>query len=72
MDLLEKKLNILDYMCKLELTVDDLRRIMKAFSFVAYKMEIDGETYLDSYDKDLMLKLDEKYRVLLKRCGINC
>lgn len=72
MDLLEKKLHFLDYICNIELTVDDLRRIMKAFCFVAYKMELDGEMYLDRYDKDLMDKLDKKYRVLLHEYGFDC
>jgi hypothetical protein len=72
MDLLERRLHILDDIYKIELTVDDLRRIMKAFCFVAYKMELDGERYLDRYDKDLMDRLDKKYRVLLFENGIDC
>ena len=72
MKLIERKLHILEDVCNIELTVDDLRRIMKAFSFVAYKMELDGESYLDRYDKDLMTKLDKKYRVLLHEGGIDC
>ena len=71
MDLLEKKLNILDDIYELELSVDDLRRIMRAFSFVAYKMELDGEMYLDLYDQDLMNRLDNNYRSLLHESGVD-
>ena len=61
MDLLDKKLDILDNIFLIALTVDDLRRIMKLFSFVEYQMELDGETNLDWYDKDLKNRLEKKY-----------
>ena len=72
MDLLEKRLQFLDYILLTELTVDDLRRIIKVFGFVEYQMELDGENYLDCYDQDLKNRLERKYRAILKEGGIDC
>ena len=71
-DLIDKKLDILDDILILKLSVDDLRRIMKVFGFVEYRMELEGEMYLDWYDKDLMNRLNKTYRVLLQEGEIEC
>jgi hypothetical protein len=71
MDLLDKRLEILDDIFLIELTVDDLRRILKVFEFVKYQMELDGEMYLDCYDKELQNRLERKYCILLKKGNLN-
>jgi hypothetical protein len=71
MDLFDKRLEILDDIFLIELTVDDLRRILKVFEFVKYQMELDGEMYLDCYDRELKNRLERKYGVLLKKGNIN-
>jgi hypothetical protein len=71
MDLFDKRLEILDDIFLIELTVDDLRRILKVFEFVKYQMELDGEMYLDCYDKELQNRLERKYCILLKKGNLN-
>ena len=72
MDLPDKKLEILDKVIKLELTVDDLRRILMIFRFLKYRMEIDGENQFDLYDEVLMKWLEHQYNDSLEMEGINC
>ena len=72
MELSDKRLEILDKVIKLELTVDDLRRILMIFKFLKYRMEIDGENQFDLYDEVLMKWLEHQYNDSLKMEGINC
>ncbi|UCB44428.1 MAG: hypothetical protein JSV25_09395 [Spirochaetota bacterium] len=72
MDLYDKRLEILDKVIKLELTVDDLRRILMIFRFFKYRMETDGENQFDLYDEVLMKWLEYQYNDSLKMEGINC
>ena len=72
MDLPDKGLEILDKVIKLELTVDNLRRILTIFRFVKYQMEIDGANQFDLYDEVLMKWLEHQYNDSLEMEGINC
>ena len=72
MDLPDQRLEILDKVIKLELTVDDLRRVLMTFRFVKYRMEIDGENQFDLYDEVLIKWLEHQYNDSLKMEGINC
>jgi hypothetical protein len=72
MDLTDTKLKVLDKVIKLDLSVDDLRRILMSFRFVKYRKEIDGNSHFDIYDEVLMSWLEHQYRDSLRMEGISC
>ncbi len=72
MHAIDRKLCLLDESCTLDISIDDLRRLLNLFRFVEQKMEDDEAPYLDWGDLDLQLRLDERYRSILKEEGIGC
>ncbi len=61
MDLADKRLEILDSIINMDITVDDLRRILMLFRSVKYRMEYDDENHLDLQDEVLMRWLEHLY-----------
>ena len=72
MDLTDRKLKVLDKVIKLDLSVDDLRRILMSFRFVKYRTEIDGDSPFDIHDEVLMSWLERQYRDSLRLEVITC
>jgi hypothetical protein len=72
MDLADKRLEILDSIINMDITVDDLRRILMLFRSVKYQMESEDESNLDINDEVLMGWLEHLYNETLKIEGINC
>jgi hypothetical protein len=72
MDLADKRLEILDKVIRLDLTVDDLRRILMLFKYVKYRMQGDDENHFDLYDEVLMRGLENQYSESLRMEGISC
>jgi hypothetical protein len=68
----DRKLSLLDEDCMLDITVDDLRRLLNLFRFVEQKMEDERYPYMDWGDLDLQLRLQERYQGILKEEGIRC
>jgi hypothetical protein len=52
--------------------VDDLRRLLNLFRFVEQRSEDEHPSYRDWRDLDLQLRLQDKYRGILKEEGIGC
>ena len=71
MDLIDKRLEILDKVIRLDLTVDDLRRILMLFRYVKYRMQGDVENSFGLYDDLLMRGLENQYSEFLRMEGIN-
>jgi len=61
MDSADNRLEILDRVINLDITVDDLRRILMLFRSVKYRMEYDDENHLDLQDEVLMRWLEHLY-----------
>ena len=72
MDSADNRLEILDRVINLDITVDDLRRILMLFRSVKYQMESEDESNLDINDEVLMGWLEHLYNETLKIEGINC
>ena len=72
MDLADKRLEILDSIINMDITVDDLRRILMLFRFAKYQMESEDESHLDINDEVLMRWLENLYDETLKIEGFNC
>ena len=72
MDLADKRLEALDTVINMDITVDDLRRILMLFRYVKYRMEYDDENHLDLHDEVLMRWLEHLYTESLRIEGINC
>jgi hypothetical protein len=72
MDLADKRLEALDRVINLDITVDDLRRILMLFRYVKYRMEYDDESNFDLHDEVLMRWLEHLYNESLRIEGINC
>jgi hypothetical protein len=72
MDLTNKRLEILDKVIRLDLTVDDLRRILMLFRYIKYQMQGDVENSFGLYDDLLIRGLENQYSEFLRMEGINC
>ena len=72
MDSADERLEILDSIINMDITVDDLRRILMLFRSVKYQMEYDDESHLDINDEVLMSWLEHLYNKTLKIEGLNC
>jgi hypothetical protein len=72
MDSEEKRLEILDSIINMDITVDDLRRILMLFRYVNYQMESDDESNPDFNDEALQSWLEYLYNESLKTEGIVC
>lgn len=68
----DRTLSLLEEDCMLDITVDDLRRLLNLFRFVEQKMEDEQYPYMDWGDLDLQLRLQERYQGILKGEGISC
>ena len=67
----DKKLEILKYRKRLDLSMNDIRIIVGCFSAVAYQEEVDGEQYLDADALALKDRLETIYRKSLSEEGEN-
>ena len=72
MDSADERLEILDSIINMDITVDDLRRILMLFRFAKYQMESEDESHLDINDEVLMRWLENLYDETLKIEGFNC
>lgn len=72
MDSEDKRLEALDAVINLDITVDDLRRILMLFRYVKYRMEYDDESHFDLHDEVLMRWFEHLYIESLRIEGINC
>jgi len=72
MDSEEKRLEILDSIINMDITVGDLRRILMLFRYVNYQMESDDESHPDFNDEALKSWLEYLYNESLKTEGIVC
>jgi hypothetical protein len=72
MKTIDRRLSLLDYKLTMELSVDDLRRILNLFKFVELKMEDDDYPYMDWSDVELQMRLQDQYHQILKSEGIGC
>jgi len=71
MDSVDERLEVLDTVINLDITVDDLRRILMLFRYVKYRMEYDDESHLDLQDEVLMRWFEHLYIESLRIEGIN-
>ena len=71
MDLADNRLEALDAVINVDITVDDLRRILMLFRYVKYRMEYDDESHLDLQDEVLMRWFEHLYIESLRIEGIN-
>jgi len=65
MDSADNRLEILDSIINMDITVDDFRRILMLFRSVKYRMEHDDESHLDINDEVLMSWLEHLYNETL-------
>jgi hypothetical protein len=72
MDAEYERLEALDIVINMDITVDDLRRILMLFRYIKYRMEYDDECHLDLRDEVLMRWLEHLYTESLRTEGINC
>jgi len=72
MDSEDKRLEILDSIINMDITVDDLRRILMLCRYVNYKMESEDENHSGFNDEVLKSWLEYLYNELFKINGINC
>jgi hypothetical protein len=72
MDAEYERLEALDTVINMDITVDDLRRILMLFRYVKYRMEYDDENHLDLHDEVLMRWFEHLYTESLRTEGINC
>lgn len=72
MDSEDERLEALDIVINMDITVDDLRRILMLFRYIKYRMEYDDECHLDLHDEVLMRWLEHLYTESLKTEGIIC
>ena len=72
MDSEDKRLEILDNIINMDITLDDLRRILMLFRYVNYQMEPEYESHSDFNDEVFMSWLEHLYNDSLKIEGINC
>ena len=72
MDSEDKRLEILDSIINMDITVDDLRRILMLFRYVNYQMESEDENHSGFNDEVLRSWLEYLYNESFKTEGINC
>ena len=72
MDPADKRSEILDSIINMDVTVDDLRRILMLFRYVNYQTEPDDESHHDIHNEVLVSWLEHLYNETLKIEGINC
>ena len=72
MGLVDKRLEILNKVIRLDLTVDDLRRILMLFRYIKYRMQGDIENSFGLEDDLLIRGLENQYNEFLRMEGINC
>ena len=71
MDAEDKRLETLDRVINLDITVDDLRRIIMLFRYVKDRMEYDDGRHIDLQDEVLMRWFEHMYIESLRIEGIN-
>lgn len=49
---------------QVDMTLEDIRRILRCFKAVEYMMNIDGESYLDEDDYIIVTRLEEIHKIL--------
>ena len=72
MDTIDERLEALDRIIKLNITIDDLRRIIMLFRYINHQMEYNDESHIDLHDKLLMRWFEHIYDESLKKEGITC
>ena len=64
MEMNEEDPDILSNLVQVEMSLDDIRRIIRCFKAVEYLMKIDGESYLDEDDYLIESRLEGIYKIL--------
>ena len=64
MEMSEEDPDILSNLVQVEMSLDDIRRIIRCFKAVEYLMKIDGESYLDEDDYLIESRLEGIYKIL--------
>lgn len=49
---------------QVDMTLEDIRRILRCFKAVEYMMNIDGESYLDEDDYIIVTRLEGIHKIL--------
>ncbi len=64
MDIFEDNLNLSINRVQVDMTLEDIRRILRCFKTVEYLMNIDCESYLDEDDYIIVTRLEGIYKIL--------
>ena len=66
----ERKLDLLDSRVKLNISLGDLRIVVKCFKALDYQGRIDNESYLGNEGLSLKERLEGTYKTSLARLGV--